>query len=137
MSERNNTAIAQQAYDNFKKGDIQALLNLMSDDIIWELPEIEDVPIAGSRSGRDAVGEFFAMVARDQDLIVFEPREFVADGDKVVALGHYQWRVRDTDREFATDFVHVFTIRNGKIVAFREHFDTAAVAAAYQKAMIA
>jgi len=137
MSERNNTAIAQQAYDNFKKGDIQALLNLMSDDIIWELPEIEDVPIAGSRSGRDAVGEFFAMVARDQDLIVFEPREFVADGDKVVALGHYQWRVRDTDREFATDFVHVFTIRNGKIVAFREHFDTAAVASAYQKAMIA
>jgi len=137
MSERNNTAIAQQAYDNFKKGDIQALLNLMSDDIIWELPEIEDVPIAGSRSGRDAVGEFFAMVARDQDVIVFEPREFVADGDKVVALGHYQWRVRDTDREFATDFVHVFTIRNGKIVAFREHFDTAAVASAYQKAMIA
>ncbi len=137
MSERNNTAIAQQAYDNFKKGDIQALLNLMSDDIIWELPEIEDVPIAGSRSGRDAVGEFFAMMARDQDVIVFEPREFVADGDKVVALGHYQWRVRDTDREFATDFVHVFTIRNGKIVAFREHFDTAAVAAAYQKAMIA
>ena len=137
MSERNNTAIAQQAYDNFKKGDIQALLNLMSDDIIWELPEIEDVPIAGSRSGRDAVGEFFAMMARDQDVIVFEPREFVADGDKVVALGHYQWRVRDTDREFATDFVHVFTIRNGKIVAFREHFDTAAVASAYQKAMIA
>jgi len=137
MSERNNTAIAQQAYDNFKKGDIQALLNLMSDDIIWELPEIEDVPIAGSRSGRDAVGEFFAMMARDQDVIVFEPREFVADGDKVVALGHYQWRVRDTDREFATDFVHVFTVRNGKIVAFREHFDTAAVAAAYQKAMIA
>ena len=74
MSERNNTAIAQQAYDNFKKGDIQALLNLMSDDIIWELPEIEDVPIAGSRSGRDAVGEFFAMVARDQDVIVFEPQ---------------------------------------------------------------
>ncbi len=137
MSERNNTAIAQQAYDNFKKGDIQALLNLMSDDIIWELPEIEDVPIAGSRSGRDAVGEFFAMVARDQDLIVFEPREFVAERDKVVALGHYQWRVRDTDREFATDFVHVFTVRNGKIVAFREHFDTAAVASAYQKAMIA
>jgi len=137
MSERNNTAIAQQAYDNFKKGDIQALLNLMSDDIIWELPEIEDVPIAGSRSGRDAVGEFFAMVARDQDVIVFEPREFVAEGDKVVALGHYQWRVRDTDREFATDFVHVFTVRNGKIVAFREHFDTAAVASAYQKAMIA
>ena|SRR2546428_13733723 len=137
MSEQENTAIAQQAYNNFKTGDIQALLSLMSDNITWELPEIEDVPIAGRRSGRDAVGEFFAMVARDQDVIEFEPREFVAQGDKVVVLGNYRWQVKDTNREFATDFVHIFTVRDGKIVAFREHFDTAVVAAAYQKAMTA
>jgi ketosteroid isomerase-like protein len=137
MSERTNTAIAQQAYESFKKGDIQTLLKLMSDDIDWELPEIDSVPIAGRRSGRDAVSEFFAMVARDQEVIAFEPQEFVAERDKVVALGHYKWRVKDTDREFASDFVHIFTVRDGRIVAFREHFDTAAVAAAYQKAMIA
>jgi ketosteroid isomerase-like protein len=137
MSEQENTAIAQQAYNNFKTGDIQALLNLMSDNITWELPEIENVPIAGRRNGRDAVGEFFAMVARDQDVIEFEPREFVAQRDKVVVLGDYKWQVKDTNHEFASDFVHIFTVRDGKIVAFREHFDTAVVAAAYQKAMTA
>lgn len=136
MSEQ-NTAIVQQAYNNFKAGDIQALLNQMSDDATWQLPEIAGVALAGKRTGREGVRDFFATVARDQDVIEFSAREFVAQDDKVVSLGHYKWRVKETGREFESDFVHVFTIRDGKIVAFREHFDTAAVAAAYQKAMSA
>lgn len=137
MSEQENTAIAQQAYHNFKTGNIDALLAQMSDDINWELPEISVVPLAGKRNGREAVREFFAIVARDQDVLAFEPREFIAQGDKVVSLGNYRWRVKETDREYGSDFVHIFTVRDGKIVAFREHFDTATVAAAYQKAMTA
>lgn len=137
MSEPENTATVQQSYHNFKTGNIQALLDQMSEDVTWQLPEIEFVPLAGKRDGRYAVREFFAMVARDQEVLEFEPREFVAQGDKVVSLGHYKWRVKDTGREFASDFVHIFTVRDGKIVAFREHFDTAVVAVAYQKAMSA
>ena len=134
---KQNTAIAQQAYENFKTGNIQALLDQLSDDVTWQLPEIKGVPLAGKRTGRDDVRDFFATVARDQEVLEFEPLEAVAQGDKVVSLGHYKWRVKETGREFESDFVHVFTIRDGKIVAFREHFDSAVVAAAYQKAMTA
>ena len=137
MSEQNNAATVQQAYNNFKTGNIQALVDQMSDGITWQLPEIEGVPLAGTRKGRDGVEEFFATLARDQDVLEFEPLESVAQGDKVISLGHYKWRVKETGREFESDFVHVFTIRDGRIVAFREHFDTAVVAAAYQKAMSA
>ena len=137
MSEQENTAIALQAYNNFKTGNIQALLDLLSDDVEWTLPEIEDVPYAGKRIGRASVGEFFALVGGNQDVLQFEPREFVAQGDKVVSLGHYEWRVKSSGREFGGDFAHVFTIRNGKIVAFHEYTDTAAVANAYRKAMSA
>src|SRR5438552_2672167 len=133
MSEKDNTATVQQAYNNFKTGNIQGLLDQMSEDVTWQLPEMTDVPLAGKRTGRDGVKEFFATLARDQDVLEFEPREFVAEGDKVVSLGHYRWRVKDTGREYASDFVHIFTVRDGKIVAFREHFDSAVVARAYQK----
>jgi uncharacterized protein len=136
MSEK-NVAIVQQAYNNFKTGNIQGLLDLLSEDVRWQLPEVEGVPLAGKRTGRDEVAEFFATVASDQEVLEFEPLESVAQGDKVVSLGNYKWRVKATGREFESDFVHVFTIRNGKIVAFREHFDSAVVAAAYQKAMTA
>src|SRR5256886_13765382 len=137
MSEQENTAIAQQGYNNYKTGNIEALLDQLSADVTWQLPEIKGVPLGGMRTGRDGVADFFATVARDQEVLEFEPREFVAQGDKVVSLGNYKWRVKDTGREFKSDFVHIFTIRDGKVVGFREHLDTAAAAAAYKKAMSA
>jgi uncharacterized protein len=137
MNEQENAATVQQAYHNFKTGNIQGLLDQMSDNLTWELPEIDGVPFAGKRTGRDGVKDFFATLARVQDVLEFEPLESLAQGDKVVSLGHYKWRVKDTGQEYASDFVHVFTVRDGKIIGFREHFDTAVVAAAYQKAMTA
>ena len=137
MSEQENIAVVQQAYNNFKTGNIQGLLDLLSDNVEWQLPEVEGVPFTGKRTGRAAVGEFFASVAANQDVLQFEPRDFVAQSDKVVSLGHYEWRVKDTGREFGSDFAHVFTILDGKVVAFKEYFDSAVVATAYQKAMSA
>jgi ketosteroid isomerase-like protein len=136
MSEQNK-AIVKQAYENFKTGNIEALLNLMSDNISWTLPEMEGVPFAGKRTGRDAVGEFFETVGASQDALRFEPREFITEGDKVVSLGSYEWRVKATNREFSGEFAHVWTIRDGKAVAFHEYTDTAACVAAYKKAMSA
>src|SRR6266699_1431616 len=137
MSEQDNIAIVQQAYNNFKTGNIPALLALLSDDVAWQLPEMENVPFAGKRTTPASVGVFFALIAANQDVLQFEPREAVAEGDKVVSLGYYQWRVKATNREFDSDFAHVFTIRDGKVVAFNEFTDTAACANAYRKAMSA
>jgi len=137
MSEQENIAVVQQAYTNFKSGNINALIDQMTDDVVWQLPEIKNVPLAGKRTGRDGVADFFATLARDQDVLEFEPRKFVAQNDTVVSLGYYEWHVKETGRDFESDFVHIFTIRDGKIAGFREHFDSAVVAAAYQKAMSA
>ena len=136
MSEQNK-AIVEQAYNNFKTGNIEALLDLMSDDITWTLPEMEGVPFAGKRTGRAAVAEFFASVNDSQEVLNFGPRELIAEGDKVVALGSYLWRVRANNREFGGDWAHVWTIRDGKAVEFQEYMDTAAGVSAYQKAMSA
>jgi uncharacterized protein len=137
MSEQENTAVVQQAYDNFKNRDIDGLLSLFSEEITWELPEMEGVPFGGKRAGLEEVVEFFAMLGMAQEPLRFEPREFFAQGDRVVCLGSYDWRVRETSREFSSDFAHVFTIADGKIAAFQEFMDTAACVAAHQKAMSA
>jgi len=92
-----------------------------------------NVPFSGKRSTRAGVGEFFALIDANEESLRFEPNESVAQGDKVVSLGFYQWRVKATGREFESDFAHVFTIRDGKIVAFKEYMDTAACTNAYAK----
>ncbi len=137
MSEQENIQVVQQAYQNFKTGNIGALLNSLTDDVTWQLPEIEGADFSGRRQGREKVGEFFSSLARQQDTLQFEPREFVAQNDKVVALGQYTWRVKDTGREYGGDWAHVFTVRDGKIAGFHEYMDSAAATKAYQKASAA
>lgn len=132
MSEQENTKIVQQAYENFKTGNIQALLEQLSEDVEWQLPDIANVPFAGKREGREQVGQFFIVLADVQDVLQFEPGEFVAQGDKVISLGHYMWRVKSNSREYGGDFAHVFTISDGKISGFHEYMDTAAAANAFQ-----
>ena len=134
MSTQPNTNLAQQAYESFKAGNIPALLDLLSDNIEWELPVVADIPYTGKRQGREAVGQFFAMVDESQEALLFEPQQFIEQGDKIVGLGRYAWRVKATGREYASDFAHVFTVRGGKIVGFHEYLDTAVAAAAHQKA---
>ena len=136
MSEQNKDVV-NQAYTNFKTGNIDALVALMADDVAWTLPQMEGVPYAGARTGRASVAEFFQSVGASQESLRFDPREMIAEGDKVVALGNYHWRVKANAHEFGGDFAHVFTIRDGKIVAFNEYMDTAACRDAHQKAMSA
>jgi ketosteroid isomerase-like protein len=137
MSEQDNIALVRQAYTNFKTGNIDALLNQFADDITWELPKIESTQFGGKRNGKAQVGEFFQLVNKAQESLDFDPRDFIAQGDRVVALGSYRWRVRETGREFTSDFAHAWTIKNGKATAFHEYTDTAAAERAHQKALTA
>jgi uncharacterized protein len=132
MSEQDNVAVVRRAYENFKTGDINALLEQLTEDVDWRLPEIAGVPYAGARRGRGAVSEFFTSLGDAQDTLSFEPREFVAQGDKVVALGTYNWRVKRTGREYGGDWAHVFTVRDGKVEGFHEYMDSAGAEAAFR-----
>jgi len=127
MSEQNKS-IVQQAYDSFKQGRIDTLLSLMSDNISWTCRRLKAFPFGGHKVGLRAVGEFFVTLNNLQESLAFDIHEMIAAGDRVVALGNYNWRVRHTKREFTSDFAHVWTIRDGKAIVFHEYMDTAAAA---------
>ena len=132
MSEQDNVAVVRRAYEDFKGGDIKGILDSLTDDVDWRLPEIEGASFSGARKGRESVGGFFSQLAESQETVSFEPREFVAQGDKVVALGTYRWRVKKNGREYGGDWAHIFTVRDGKIAGFHEYMDTAAAADAFK-----
>jgi len=132
MAEQENVKIAQQTYELFKSGNVPAFLELYSEDITFQLPEIEKVPFAGSHKGRAALAAFVQSVSESQDALAFNPVEFIAQGDKVVVLGNYSWRVKATGREYSSDWAHIVTFSDGKISAFKEYMDTGTAAAAYQ-----
>jgi uncharacterized protein len=131
MSEQENINIVKQTYEHFLRGDIESLLKLYGDNIVWEVYGPDTVPTTGLRKGLAQVAEFFAVVNKSLEVKSFEPQEFIAQGNQVVVLGHYNWTAKPTGRPFAANWAHIVTLSSGKIIRFREYTDTAAAVEAF------
>ena len=128
-----NITLVQGLYGAFTRGDIATLIEGLTPDVEWiSGGRKEDFPVFGVHTGRHGVQQFFAIVADTQDFTEFAPHEYYADGDKVIALGHYTATIKKTGRSAASDWAHVFTIRGGKVSRFHEFTDTARFAEAYR-----
>jgi ketosteroid isomerase-like protein len=133
VSAEENTRLAQSAYDAFGRGDMPALAEVMADDIEWKIPgDPCDNPIAGTYRGKGEVLGWFGKLAEDLDFSAFEPRDFIAQGNKVVSIVHAEATVRNTGRPVVNDEAHVWTFEGGKLTRFQIYFDTAAAAAAHR-----
>jgi uncharacterized protein len=132
MSEEENVQAVQQMYAAFGRGDLSALLTGFADDVDWQVAGPTDIPICGSRQGREEVAQFFQALGAALETQQFEPQEFIAQGDKVVVLGHERHRVKSTGRIHEGDWVQVFTLHDGKVVRYREYVDTFALVAAFR-----
>ena len=129
MAEAENTQLIKDAYAAFQRGDIAAILNSCDDNVEWQGVIGTE---GGLRRGHAQVAEFFKQVAETTDFVSFEPKEFVAQGDKVVALGSYSAKMKPSGQSYASDWVMLFTVRNGKVAAFREFSDSAQLVRAYK-----
>ena len=133
MSEQENLKLVQQFYAAFTTGNINGVLSTLADDVGWFVPGPKDiVPFVGQRQGREQVAQAIGQFAEMQDGEQFEVQEFVAKADKVIAFGHYRFRIKSTAHSYESDFVHAFTISQGKVSHFQEYLDTQAWAAAYR-----
>jgi uncharacterized protein len=139
MAEATNMQVVKDAYAAFQRGDIDGVLALVDDSVEWEAVKGTEgvVPTAGVRRTRRGVAEFFSQLAQWADFQQFEPREFIAQGDQVVAVGSYKLTVKPTSKRVAADWVMVFTIRNGRIVRFREWTDSAQLVQAFSPVAVA
>ena len=97
MNEGNNLNTVKDAYQAYKDRNIKALLECLTDDVQWfEVGPPDLIPTAGTRKGREQVGEFFAVLEAIEDVQSFKPQRFVTQGDTVVVLGELKSRVRST-----------------------------------------
>jgi ketosteroid isomerase-like protein len=76
------------------------------------------------------VARWFGSIAAADDIKAFEPRELIAAGDHVTVLGFERTVARARGKTFEAEWVHVFTVRDGRVVRFWGMYDTEAAAAA-------
>lgn len=122
--------VVRAVYAAFGSGNIPAILELSADDIEWTFRGASGLAYTGSFRGRSTLEKWFADVMQADDIQAFEPREFLPGGEYVTVLGWERTRALPAGKVFETEWVHVFTVRGGRVVRFWGIYDTQVAAAA-------
>ena len=124
-----NLEIVRRVYEALARGDVPAILDALAPDVSWT--EAEGFPYRGTYVGPEAVLQnVFMKLGTEWEGFSAVPHEFVTQGDTVVSLGQYSGKYNATGKSFSAPFAHVWDIRNGKVVRFRQFTDTAVVQSA-------
>jgi ketosteroid isomerase-like protein len=105
-------------------GDFAALRGFFTPETTWTLAG--DLPVSRTWTGPDEIlGEFVpAMVERlEPESLTLEFTGLIAEGDQVLA----EWSdhaLSRSGRPYEQHCLAIFTIRDGRIAAVREYFDT-------------
>lgn len=130
--EKDNIGVVKQIYEAFDRGDVSLIVSLQTEDTVWDHSGPEGNPLNQVYKGHDGVREFFRILGELQEPVEFDPKEYFASGDRVVALGSFRFRVHSTGKEWASDWAMAYTLRDGLVAHWRPIFDLTAEAAALQ-----
>jgi uncharacterized protein len=114
----------------FNRGDIDYILACIAENCTLRETRTPELPYAGTFKGRAGAGKFF-----DAMLGVIEPNRvdidlWVCEGEDVVALGSWGGKAHNSGKSFESHLALYFRVRDGKVIDFRGHDDTAVTAAA-------
>ena len=116
-----NSQIISNLYAAFARRDMQALLQWIDPQI--EITQTTELPWGGTFQGQPGLMSFAGKLLQSVDSQV-EPQELVEAGDRVVAIGRTRGHVRANNKEFDVRAVHVWTLKDGKVLRFEAYIDT-------------
>lgn len=131
MTAQENKQLAINGYKMFIIGNIDGVLDLCSDDIEWTSADLPSIPFAGAFHGKTGVMDFFQKLRGAVEFMDYQPQSFIADDDKVSVSGISTARVLSTGATYDDTWVHIFTMKNGKMTRFEQYHNTAAAVAAF------
>jgi ketosteroid isomerase-like protein len=132
MSIEKNVQTVQDFFAAIGRGNRQDLLALSAEDIEWTIPG-EDWPLAGTHRGHAGLADLLETASNTLETDT-EPREFIAQGDRVLVVGFASGKVKATNRTFEDHWVFAITVLDGKVTNIREYIDTQALARASETA---
>ncbi|MCH9671783.1 MAG: nuclear transport factor 2 family protein [Gammaproteobacteria bacterium] len=137
MSEAKNVEVLKQAYQYWNDNKEQAFehwMELVSDDVNFKsladgAPGME---FTRRCECKEDLRRYFLELAAEWEMIHYTVDEYIAQGDRVVAVGSCGWRHRATGKEIDSPKADIVRMRESKIIEFFEFYDTAKIVAVTQ-----
>jgi ketosteroid isomerase-like protein len=126
--EDENVNMVRRLHDAFKRREVHSIMDMFADDAVMHGPASAGVlPWGGVHKGREGIAQFLKALGESLEDEQFELHEFIAQRNKVVVLGYAKGHAKPTRRPYEIEFVHVWSVRNGKFSELRVYNNTAAL----------
>ena len=119
-----NVETIQSLYASFAKRDFPAVFALF--DPALEIRHTRELPWGGEYHGHDGAREFFRKIAEKYQAAP-QPEEYIEAGDTVVMVGRLRGKTLAGERPIDLRVVHLWTLRDGRIVRYEPFMDTPAM----------
>ena len=132
MGEAENKKLIQDMFAELSKGNAQAFLNNMADDVQFTI--MGTTKYSGTCNGKQellskVLGPLSAQI---EGGLTITPDNFIAEGD-FVAMQARGKSTTKTGKSYNNTYCQVFRIVNGKVQQVTEYLDTELVTAAFGK----
>ena len=93
MSQQDNIQIVKEIYDAVGRGDVDAILERVTDDVDWAAEVAGNAaPWHGPRTGKPGVASFFNDINTSIEITAFTPHSYAAGADDVHLLVDWTFR---------------------------------------------
>ena len=124
-----NLEVLKKGYQSFAEGNIEAVLSIWQEDIVWE--ECPGMPMVEGDAkviGRNAVIEkIIAKIPEYIDNFGIEISDFIDGGDKIAMVGYYTGTYKSTGKQFRAQATHAWKFKDGKASHFFQAVDTVTI----------
>jgi ketosteroid isomerase-like protein len=128
MGATENSARIRAGYEAFNRGDVEALIDLFAEDMVWHFPGSSK--LAGEHVGRDACLALLGAYGEAAGgTLQATPVDVMASDERVTGWANDTASARD--RTLDINSVVVFTMRDGKVVEARHFVDDQAALDAF------
>lgn len=114
----------EEIYRRFGMGEITAVLDAVTDDVVWKSFAPKEIPWSGVYEGPEGVKRFFETIAEHHDYVAFYPVEFCELGNEVAVWGHYCICGKQGGPMQHGDWSHHIVMNGARIAEFRENYET-------------
>jgi ketosteroid isomerase-like protein len=121
--------VVRDAYGRFNAGDLEGFLALLDRDIRWFTLDPAIRPV--SSRGRESVHRFLSGLLSSVADYRVDPDTIQCSGEKVLVRARHSGRHVTSEVVSEMTFVHLVSVRHGRITRFRLYLDEGKARAAF------
>jgi ketosteroid isomerase-like protein len=103
------------AVERVLAGELEPMLDLLADDVVFHVEGAGDSPLGLEESGRQAVADYFTALGQ---LVTFWQMDYTARGDQLIAWGRESFTIENCELEGGCEFALLFDLSGGRISRF-------------------